>query len=199
MADAISNARGKVLTLGCGMGYFAYMASLKDEVESVTIVEIEQDIIDLFEKYILPQFEHKDKITIIKADAVEYMKNLADGEFDYCFADIWIGIEDIASYFSIKETGRQFVKMKIDYWIEGSFAAYLSQYVLNEIIRSFSDTAHGFNPYEMFLDEDANDERLRNYVHRLFKNIEITMPEQIDHWLTPENIIELINKTNITF
>ena len=61
---AIDNAKGKVLTLGCGMGYFAYMASLKEEVESITIIELEQDVIDLFENSILPQFENKDKIYI---------------------------------------------------------------------------------------------------------------------------------------
>ena len=72
MEKPIKHAKGKVLTLGCGMGYFAYMVSLKAEVESVTIVELEQSVIDLFEAFILPQFDNKDKITIIKADAIEY-------------------------------------------------------------------------------------------------------------------------------
>lgn len=199
MAGAISNANGKVLTLGCGMGYFAYMASLKDEVESVTIVEIEQDVIDLFEKHILPQFQHKDKITIIKADAVEYMKTLADGEFDYCFADIWIGIEDIAPYFSIKEIGRKLRKTKIDYWIEESFAIYLSQLVWIEILESFSKAVHAEIPDVSNTPVEANEEKARDYVHRLLKKIEITTPDQIDYYLTPKTIIDLINKAKITF
>lgn len=199
MAGAISNANGKVLTLGCGMGYFAYMASLKDEVESVTIVEIEQDVIDLFEKHILPQFQHKDKITIIKADAVEYMKTLADGEFDYCFADIWIGIEDIAPYFSIKEIGRKLRKTKIDYWIEESFAIYLSQLVWIEILESFSKAVHAEIPDVSNAPVEANEEKARDYVHRLLKKIEITTPDQIDYYLTPKTIIDLINKAKITF
>lgn len=199
MAGAISNANGKVLTLGCGIGYFAYMASLKDEVESVTIVEIEQDVIDLFEKHILPQFQHKDKITIIKADAVEYMKTLADGEFDYCFADIWIGIEDIAPYFSIKEIGRKLRKTKIDYWIEESFAIYLSQFVWIEILESFSKAVHAEIPDVSNAPVEANEEKARDYVHRLLKKIEITTPDQIDYYLTPKTIIDLINKAKITF
>ena len=44
----------------------------------------------LFEKHILPQFENKEKITVVKADAIEFMKNISDGEYDYCFADIWM-------------------------------------------------------------------------------------------------------------
>ncbi len=199
MADAISNARGKVLTLGCGMGYFAYMASLKNEVESVTIVEIEQDIIDLFEKHILPQFQHKDKITIIKADAVEYMQTLPDGKFDYCFADIWIGIEDLAPYFSIKEIGRKLRKTKIDYWIEESFAIYLSQFVWIEILKSFSKAIYTEIPDASNANVKANEERIYDYIHRLLKKIEITTPDQIDYYLTPKNIINLINKARITF
>ena len=199
MADAISNARGKVLTLGCGMGYFAYMASLKNEVESVTIVEIEQDIIDLFEKHILPQFQHKDKITIIKADAVEYMQTLPDGKFDSCFADIWIGIEDLAPYFSIKEIGRKLRKTKIDYWIEESFAIYLSQFVWIEILKSFSKAIYTEIPDASNANVKANEERIYDYIHRLLKKIEITTPDQIDYYLTPKNIINLINKARITF
>ncbi len=199
MADAISNARGKVLTLGCGMGYFAYMASLKDEVESVTIVEIEQDVIDLFENHILPQFQRKDKIFIIKADAIEYMRELTDGEFDYCFADIWIGIEDLAPYFSIKEIGRKLRKTRIDYWIEESFAIYLSQFVWIEILKTFSKAIHAEIPDASNTPVEANEERVYDYVHRLLKKIEITTPDQIDYYLTPKNIIDLINKAKITF
>ena len=88
MEKPIKNAKGKVLTLGCGMGYFAYMASIKEDVESVTIIECEQSVIDLFEACLLPQFKNKDKVTVIKADAIEYLKNMEDGAFDYCFADI---------------------------------------------------------------------------------------------------------------
>lgn len=53
MEKIIKNAKGKVLTLGCGMGYFAYMVSLKEDVESITIVESEQSVIDLFEKSLI--------------------------------------------------------------------------------------------------------------------------------------------------
>lgn len=199
MADAIANAKGKVLTLGCGMGYFAYMVSQKDEVEAVTIIEIEQDIIDLFETHILPQFQHKEKIRIVKADAIEYMQEIEDGEFDYCFADIWIGIEDIITYFSVKEIGRKFRKTKIDYWIEESFAIYLSHYVWTEILEVFSKAVHLDIPDSSNIPKNVTEERIQNYVHRLLKKIEITSPDQIDYYLTPKNIISLINKATITF
>lgn len=42
------------------------MVSLKEDVESITIVELQQEVIDLFNIFILPKFENKDKITIVK-------------------------------------------------------------------------------------------------------------------------------------
>lgn len=199
MEKPIKNAKGKVLTLGCGMGYFAYMASIKEEVESITIVELEQSVIDLFEQCILPQFENKDKITIVKADAVEYLRNVEDGVFDYCFADIWIGIEDIAPYFAVKEIGRKLRKTKIDYWIEESFAILLSSNVWIEIMKAFSEA----NKMEIpTFDESifsALDKRKENYIHRLLSGVEISRPEHIDYYMNPQNIISLIDRTDIIF
>lgn len=54
MKKAINEAYGKVLTYGLGLGYFQYMISLKENVDSITIVDIDEDVINLFEKYILP-------------------------------------------------------------------------------------------------------------------------------------------------
>ena len=138
MKQPIRNAKGKVLTLGCGMGYFAYMASLKADVESITIVEREQSVIDLFTSFILPQFKTKDKITVIKDDAVEYMMNLEDGLYDYCFADIWIGVMDFEPYIKTKEVCKRFRKMKMEYWIEDAFGILLSSHIYIEMLKAFS-------------------------------------------------------------
>ena len=195
---AIDNAKGKVLTLGCGMGYFAYMASLKEEVESITIIELEQDVIDLFENSILPQFENKDKIKVIKADAIEFMKDINDGEYDYCFADIWIGIDHIEPYFAVKEACRHLRKTEVDYWMEEAFATLLTYSVWNEIIKFFSkiNNLEVSNP-----NPDPSETELRKevFIHRLLKNAEISKPEDVDYYLTPNNIIKLINKSKLTF
>ncbi|WP_303789549.1 hypothetical protein [Ruminococcus flavefaciens] len=195
---AIDNAKGKVLTLGCGMGYFAYMASLKEEVESITIIELEQDVIDLFENSILPQFENKDKIKVIKADAIDFMKDINDGEYDYCFADIWIGIDHIEPYFAVKEVCRHLRKTKVDYWMEDAFATLLTYNVWNEIIKSFSkiNNLEVSNPNP---DPSETDLRKEAFIHRLLKNVEINKPEDVDYYLTPKNLIKLINKSKLIF
>ena len=68
MEKPIELAHGKVITYGLGLGYYAFMAAEKPEVESVTVVEMNPKVISLFEKHLLPQFPHKEKIHIVEAD-----------------------------------------------------------------------------------------------------------------------------------
>lgn len=201
MKQPIRNAKGKVLTLGCGMGYFAYMASLKADVESITIVEREQSVIDLFTSFILPQFKTKDKITVIKDDAVEYMMNLEDGLYDYCFVDIWIGVMDFEPYIKTKEVCKRFRKMKMEYWIEDAFGILLSSHIYIEMLKAFSKNMNvplgNMNDNEFPIPE--NEKKLADYVARLVENVEIEKPEHIDYYLTPRNITSLLDRTEIKY
>ena len=72
----LDTVHGKVLNLGVNLGYFAFNASEKEDVEKVTIIENNQDLINLFKAKILPQFTNPEKIEIIHADYFEYMENL---------------------------------------------------------------------------------------------------------------------------
>ena len=69
---AIERAHGKVVTFGLGLGYYAYMASNKDSVDSITVIEKSSDVIALFKEYILPQFAHPEKVRVIETDAFDY-------------------------------------------------------------------------------------------------------------------------------
>lgn len=180
MEQAIEEAHGHVLTLGCGMGYFAYMASEKESVKHVTIIENQPEVIKLFETIILPQFEHKEKITIIQADAFDYMESLEDGHYDFCFADIWISNNDIISYIKLKHICKKFSKMKMSYWIEDSMIATIMLYVYIIIQNEFMKGQMMFPPdnYREFA-----------YLQNILKDAEITRPEHLDFYLDPKNII----------
>ena len=123
----VARARGRVLTYGLGLGYFAYMASQKDVVESVTVVERDENPIRLFREYILPQFPNKDKIRIIQGDALQVAERLEDGEYDFIFADIWHDVGDGTElYLKLKrlEKGK---KTRYAYWIEKTIRCYLDK------------------------------------------------------------------------
>lgn len=125
---AINAANGRVLTFGLGLGFFAYHASQKENVRSVTVVDISDDVIDLFQTHILPQFPHKEKIKIVKMDAFEFAKTQMAGNFDFVFADIWHDAGDgCEPYLKMKEWEKQFPDITFTYWLEDTLKCYLEK------------------------------------------------------------------------
>ncbi len=122
MKAPIAHARGKVVTYGLGLGYYAFMASEKEEVESVTVVELDREVINIFKKHILPQFPHREKIKIVCANALEYAKG--ESEADCVFADIWHDPSDgIPLMRELKKQERP--DCRYDYWIEDTMKLYM--------------------------------------------------------------------------
>ena len=90
------------------------------------VVEREKSVISLFRQFILPFFPKPDKIRIVEADALDYCAELRDGQFDYCFADLWAGQEDGAPmYLALKDLLTPLRRMETEYWIEKEIRAYL--------------------------------------------------------------------------
>ena len=118
---------GKTLVLGLGLGYYPFMISLRDEVGEITVVEREKAVISLFEAQILPHFPHKDRICIVCDDALHYLDAVQDGDYDFCFADIWEGVHDGAPlYEKIKTHEARLAHIEFSYWIEEQIRAYLA-------------------------------------------------------------------------
>ncbi|NCC78467.1 MAG: hypothetical protein EOM07_02540 [Clostridia bacterium] len=130
MREGIDKGHGKCLTFGLGIGLILYMWLLKEEVESVTVVEVNKDVIDLFERQILPQFNTGKKVTIIHASAYDKWNEAFLKEFDYVYADFWENTEDgLVCYTNLME--KQIDLPHIDYWIEDSILADIQYMVLS--------------------------------------------------------------------
>lgn len=121
MAEA---AHGHVLTLGLGLGYFAFHALLNPRVERVTAVERSADAIRLFRDRILPAFPRPERLTILQADAFAAAPALyQSGQYDFVFADLWHDAADgLPMYERLK-------KMEVPgpeyrYWIEKTLEFY---------------------------------------------------------------------------
>lgn len=125
---SIAAAHGRVLVLGLGLGYYPFMISLREDVTSVTVVELQQPIIDLFLTHLFPRFPHRDKIQVVKADALAYLQEVKDGMFDCCFADIWESVTDGAvPYVRIREQEKRLPSTRFDYWIGEQIQAFLRE------------------------------------------------------------------------
>jgi hypothetical protein len=82
-------ANGHTVIMGLGMGWIALSAALNPSVKKVTIIELDQDVIRLFnETRVLQQvpMETSVKISVVHADALDWRPSEPT---DFLFADIW--------------------------------------------------------------------------------------------------------------
>lgn len=126
---AVDAAFGDVVTFGLGLGYFVFMALRKGNVKSVTVVERDPSVIELFKKYILPQFPRKNDVQIVSSDAFDYMAKPM--HFDFAFVDIWHDISDGCDlYVKAKGFEKKHNKTIFAYWLERSIRCALADWLI---------------------------------------------------------------------
>ena len=164
MKPHIEKMSGDVCVFGLGIGYFAYMVSEKADVSSVTIVERDSSVINLFEKYILPQFPNKDKIKLVKSDAFDFAKKKMPLEkFDCAFVDLWHDVSDgVDLYIKMKKLEVKNPNTKFHYWIEKSILSNLRWHIFEGIEKRIEsgDFCESFENVKKYL----SDEYLKNFV-----------------------------------
>ena len=189
MKDYIDRCHGNVMTFGLGLGYYAFMASMKDDVKSVTIIENCKSVISLFEKHVLPFFPHKEKIRIVKGDAFISMKK-AD-EFDTVFIDIYHSAEDaLPLYIKFKGIEKKCsIKTKVDYWVEDSILILFRRFVLTFLYENY----YGETKEEDYLNDATEEDRIMKKIYLSLKDREFTSIEEIDSLLSEKGLRELIS------
>jgi len=134
MTADIKAAFGKVAVFGLGLGYYAFMVSEKPDVTEVVVIERDPSVISLFREFILPQFPHKAKVTVIEADAYVFAEAMGDKRFDCAYVDIWHDVLDgVEMYLKMKRLEKYSPGTKFLYWIEPSMLAWLRGMALMEI------------------------------------------------------------------
>ena len=188
MEKAISRANGNVLVFGLGIGYFPFMISLKDNVEDITIVENDKIIIQIFNEYILKQFNHPEKIHVIEMDALEYLKGLTK-TFDYAFIDIWHNpVDGLPYYINFQKRSNKLPK-DTDYWLETSLIDMLRRYYLTIIEESLAGYSDKDYEYERSLSD-----KIINAIYYATKNTLISKSEDVDLILDDKELIKLVRK-----
>ncbi|MBR3694557.1 MAG: hypothetical protein IKL88_08525 [Erysipelotrichales bacterium] len=119
-------AHGKVAVFGLGIGYFVYNALLNPNVEKVCVVEYSQEVIDMFTKYLLPQFPRGGDVEIIHGDAFDYFNEEFLSKYDYCFTDIWKSNGDGFEMIQRMLEGYLPEHEKVDFWIESTCCNFIS-------------------------------------------------------------------------
>lgn len=188
MKKAINDANGNIITFGLGLGYFAYMCSLKENVNSITIIEKDINIINLFKKHILPKFSKPEKINIIFDDAVSYIKT-AKFNYDFAFIDLWRDVDDgLPYYILIKKLSKKHKSTTFSYWIENAMITMFRRCLITLIYENLN----GFNIiYEI---EEDYYQQLINRLNEILKDHKINNFKDIEKLLSDENIEKLIQK-----
>ena len=184
MKPFIEKGKGHVLVLGLGMGYVPFMLANKKEVRSVTIIEKEQDIIDLFNSLIWPFFTNKEKIKIIKGDAIEFVsKNQKEAGYDYIFADLWHNPEDgLPLFVSLKRLNNN-----IDCWLDVSMYALLRRCMITLLEEALDNLNENNYRYA----RNYTDKVINHYFHKT-KNLSINKREDLDKLLSNDNLLSLM-------
>ena len=138
---AIDAAHGKVVTFGLGLGYYAFMVSEKNCVESITVVEKSEKVIELFKKYVLPCFSHPEKVRIISADAFEYAElEMPSEKYDYAFVDTWRDASDGAPmYEKMKALEHLSPTTEFSYWIENFLRSRIRAELIEKYMRLYDE------------------------------------------------------------
>lgn len=164
MRDGIKKGHGKCMTMGLGIGVLPYLWLLKDEVDSVTIVEFNQDVIDLFEKYIRPQFKTNKKLEIIHGNAFNYYTEEFLNQFDYIYVDFWESTEDGLEFYT-KLMEKKINFPNIDYWVEDSIL-YNVKYIVAPYLYTLYE---GKSIMDFICSIDTDSKELSKKVNRYFK------------------------------
>ena len=180
MKPYIKKGKGNVLVLGLGMGYVPYMMSLKDEVKSITIIEKDKEIIELFKKALLPQFINKNIIKIIEDDAISYLNK--NNKYDYIFADLWHDPEDGLSLFvQLKR-----ISKNIDCWLEVS----LYQMLRRCMITLLEEQLEGMGE-DAYKHARTYTDKVINRFYQKTKNLRLSNEDDLHKLLSDESLINL--------
>lgn len=188
MNNGVSSGTGNCLTFGLGLGFIVYLWLLKKDVKSVTIVEKNPEIIDLFKKFIQPQFKIDKPIHIIEGDVFDYYNEEFLSKFDYTYVDIWESNDDgLKHYIRLCETN--IFRDNIDYWIEDTILHDIQNilFVLLEIyFRKNSSVSEFISGLD---DEDLK--IVAKKANRYIKSLNITISNE-------QGLLDLINnKSNL--
>lgn len=165
MNDGYQAGYGNCLTFGLGIGVLPYLWLLKDEVKSVTIVEVNKDIIDLFDKYIRPQFPTDKELKIIHGDAFEYYYKEFLHQFDYVYVDFWESTEDGLDFYT-KLMEKKVSPPNIGFWIEDSILQDV-KYVVAPYLYALYE-GRSIADFISSLDKDSRE--IAKKVNRYFKS-----------------------------
>jgi len=115
--DAIKQLKGNVLVGGLGLGLVVKLLEKEKRVKSITVVELERDIIDMVWPCLMTY-----KSKVVHADLYDFLKHTKE-KFDTAFFDIWASDGEhtlVDHVIPLRKLAVPIVKGKIVCWKEST-------------------------------------------------------------------------------
>lgn len=180
-----SKAHGKVLTFGLGIGYYMFMALENPDVESITCIEKAPEVIQMFERFLLPQFKDSSKIHIEQGDAYEKWNEDYLSQFDCVYTDIWESSMDGLNIITdlLEKHNPPFEAS--DFWIEDSCFEVMWTLIWFYFDDLYHNTSKPMNPeYNRYM------KKIRHHFNNLDK--EITEMDELKFYMYDNKTIREI-------
>lgn len=184
MESQIAEAKGKVITFGLGLGYYAYRVLEKKDVSSITVIERDPTLIAFFKNRLLPFFPRKNDFRIIEEDAFHYASGMAKENYDYAFVDLWHLPEDgLPMYIRMRGLEKKSPKTHYAYWVEPSLLSLLRRAVLILLQEEMAGSTDEDYDYA------ANgSDALINSLHKLLKKTELHNAQDVSMLISDESL-----------
>lgn len=180
----IKSVTGKIIVFGLGIGYVPFMAAMKDTVDSITIVENDKMLIDIFKENVLPKCDNPDKIKIIKDDPTEWIERQEEFNYDYCIiqpsSDPALSLLD---YLFVKHYERTWKNTKFFYYDEENILIDIQSFLMMNIIDCAFESPTLFDSEIGFETETLLE---------LFKDELIATPDKLEYITNTKNIPDII-------
>lgn len=131
--------RDKVCCAGLGLGYTPYRLAQEDQVKSIDVIELNPNVIKLYEDHIRGITPNNEKIKVIQGDAIEYLRENAP-KYNCIDADIWHGSDDmIDPYLKLLYMEQKNPQVSFSYWMEKTFYVDLQCIILLELNAKYNN------------------------------------------------------------
>jgi len=122
-------AYGHTVVMGLGMGWVAINIALNPAVERVTVIELDPEVIALFDHSQalsgLPE-DIRNKLEIVQADALQWQAN---DPVDFLYADIWCCLEEPQTLDDVRRMQANVQAETIYFWGQELFIHALADHV----------------------------------------------------------------------
>ena len=123
----IDNATGDVLIFGLGLGMIIFPLLTDESITSITVVEIEIDIINAVSP-IIKKYDIHNKLQILEGDVNTYHQQILAEKYDYIYFDSWSTldapiVEEAAVLTTLYEKNKKTDSSVIDYCCSDLFGS----------------------------------------------------------------------------